>query len=94
MSAPVSQISAAALPAGTKQLALVAARGQRVDHTGASRFGVTAVLLERESEMLPDELGTRDATLTRSEREQSVVLWIERDRRRLLPCKCHGSNMT
>jgi len=47
---------AAALPAGTEQLALVAALAQRADHTRASRLGVTAVLLEHERELLPDEL--------------------------------------
>jgi hypothetical protein len=49
MSAPVSQMRAAALPAGTEQLALVAALGQRSDDARASRPGMSAVLLEHEA---------------------------------------------
>jgi hypothetical protein len=39
-------MSAAALPAGTEQLALVPALCQRWDDARASGFGMTAVLLE------------------------------------------------
>ncbi len=56
MSAPVSQMSAAALPAGTEQLALVAALRQRPDDARASRLGMPTVLLEHEGEVLADEL--------------------------------------
>ncbi len=63
MSAPVSQMSAAALPAGTEQLALVAALRQRSDNARASRPGMPAVLLEHQGEVLSDELRPRDATL-------------------------------
>jgi hypothetical protein len=45
-SAPVSQISAAALPAGTEQLALVAALSQRANDSGAARLGMPAVLFQ------------------------------------------------
>ena len=63
MSAPVSQMSAAALPAGTEQLALVAALLQRPNDARASGFGMPAVLLEHNGKMLPDKLRTRDSTL-------------------------------
>ena len=56
MSAPVSQISAAALPAGTEQLALVAAFRQRSDNARASRPGMSSVLLKHQGEVLSDEL--------------------------------------
>ena len=56
MSAPVSQMSAAALPAGTEQLALVAALRQRSDDARASRPGMPAVLLEHQGEVLSNEL--------------------------------------
>jgi hypothetical protein len=55
MSAPVSQMSAAGLPAATEQLALVAALGQHSDNARASRLGMTSVLFEHESQLLPDE---------------------------------------
>lgn len=55
MRAPVSQMSAAALPAGTEQLALVAALRQRPDGASASRLGMPPVLLEHQGEMLSDE---------------------------------------
>jgi hypothetical protein len=48
-------MSAAALPAGTEQLALVAALCQFTDDAGASRLGMAAVLLEHKREMLSDE---------------------------------------
>jgi hypothetical protein len=63
MSAPVSQMSAAALPAGTEQLALVAALRQHPDDASASRLGMTAILLQHQGKVLADELGTRDPTL-------------------------------
>ena len=56
MSARVSQISAAALPAGTEQLALVAAIRQRSDDSCASRLGMPPVLLEHQRKVLSDEL--------------------------------------
>ena len=73
MSRPVSQMSAAPLPAGTEQLALVAALGQGADDATTSRNGMPAVLLEHESELLSDEFRTRDPTLTSCPREQPVV---------------------
>jgi hypothetical protein len=57
----VSQISAAVLPATSEPLALVAALGQRADDARTPRLGMPAVLLEDESEVLSDELRTRDA---------------------------------
>jgi hypothetical protein len=48
-------MSAAALPAATEQLALVAALRQRSHASCASRLGMAAVLLEHKSEMLSDE---------------------------------------
>ena len=56
MSAPVSQMSAAALPAGTEELALVAALRQRPADARASRLGMPAVLLEHQGKVLSDEL--------------------------------------
>jgi hypothetical protein len=53
-------MSAAALPAGTEQLALVATLGQRWDDARASRLGMPSVLLEHEREVLSDELRARD----------------------------------
>ena len=90
----MSQISAAVLPATTKRLALVAALGQRSDDARASRLGMTSVLFEHESEVLSDELRTRDAAFAGSTGEQPIVLRIQRDGGRLLPGKCHESNMT
>jgi hypothetical protein len=59
--APVSQMSAAALAAGTEQLALVAALRQGTDDAGASRLGMSAVLLEDQGELLPDDMTRREA---------------------------------
>jgi hypothetical protein len=56
MSAPVSQMSAAVLSAGTEQLALVAAFAQRPSGSRASRLGMTAILFEHEGQVLTDEL--------------------------------------
>jgi len=81
----VSQISAAVLPATTEQLALVAALRQRADDARTPRLGMPAALLEYESEVLPDELRTRDAALPRSAGEQAIVLRVERNGGRLLP---------
>ena len=75
----MSQISAAALPAGTEQLALVAAFDQGADNTRASGLGVAAILLEHESEMLPDELGPRNSSLLRragEERVHPLARWL------------------
>jgi hypothetical protein len=87
-------MSAAALPAGTEQLALVTALCQRPDDARTSGFGMPAVLLEHKGEMLSDEFRTRDAALASGPGEQSIVLRIERDRGRLLFRECHESNMT
>jgi hypothetical protein len=46
---------AAALLAGTEQLALVSAFSQRADNTGASWLGMTAVLLKDKSKVLSNE---------------------------------------
>src|SRR5262245_62537187 len=94
MSAPVSQMSAAALPAGTEQLALVSALRQRTDNASASRLGMTTVLLEDKSEVLSDEFRTRDATFASGPGEEPVVLGVKGDGGRFLPRECHGSNMT
>jgi hypothetical protein len=94
MSAPVSQMSAAALPAGTEQLALVAALVQRADDARTPGPGMPAVLLEDEGEVLPDELRTRDAAFAGSTGEQPIIFRIQRDGGRLLPGKCRESNMT
>src|SRR5262245_17128430 len=94
MRAPVSQMSAAVLPAGTEQLALVTALVQRSDAARALGLSMTAVLLEHKSKVLSDEFRTRDSTLARRPREQPIVVRIQRDGGRLLPRECHGSNMT
>lgn len=44
--------------------------------------------------MLPNEFGTRDTPLTSRLGEQSIVLRVECNSRRLFPRECHGSNMT
>ena len=94
MRAPVSQMSAAALPAGTEQLALVPALSQRWDDARASGFGMTAVLLEHKGKMLSDEFGTRNPAFAGRPGEEPIVLGVERDGGGLLPRECHGSNMT
>ena len=78
----------------TEQLALVATLGQRADDARTPRLGMAAVLFEHESEVLSDELRTRDAAFAGSTGEQPIVLRIQRDGGRLLPGKCHESNMT
>src|SRR6266487_4919675 len=87
-------MSAAALPAGTEQLALVAALRQRSDDARAARLGMPPVLLEHKSQVLSDEFRTRTPTLARRQGEQPIVLRIQGDRRRLLTGQCHKSNMT
>jgi hypothetical protein len=67
------------LPATSEQLALVAALGQRADDARTPRLGMPAVLLEDESEVLSDELRTRDAMFAGSAGEQPIVLRIHRD---------------
>ena len=94
MSAPVSQMSAAALPTGTKQFAFVAALCQGPDDASASRLGMTTVLLEHKGEVLSDELRTRDPALASGVGEQPIILWVKGDSGRLLSRECHGSNMT
>jgi hypothetical protein len=85
MSAPVSQMSAAALPAGTKQLALVAALGQRSDDPRTARLGMASVLLQHQGQVLADEFRTRNLALASGAGEQPIVVWIQRDRGRFLP---------
>jgi len=55
MSAPVSQMSASALPTGTEQLAFVAALAQGSDDARASRLGMPTVLFEHQGQVLADE---------------------------------------
>ena len=76
MSAPVSQMSAAALPAGTEQLAFVAALRQHTNDARASRLGMATVLLEHEGEVLSDELCAGDATFASRPGEQAIVVRI------------------
>ena len=90
----MSQISAAVLPATGEQLAFVTSLGQRADNARTPRLGMPAVLLEYESEVLSDELRTRDAALAGSTGEQPIILRIQRDGGRLLSGKCLESNMT
>ena len=52
MSPPVSQISAAVLPAGTEQLGPVTTVRQRALYTGASGPRMTPILLEHERKVL------------------------------------------
>ena len=85
MSARVSQISAAALPAGTEQLALVATLRQRSDDACAAGLGMPAVLLEHKSQVPSNKLRPGDSTLASRPRQQSIGLRIERDGGRLLP---------
>jgi hypothetical protein len=46
-----------------------------------------AVWLEHEGEVLPDELGARDAAVAGGAREQLIILRVERNCDRLLPRK-------
>ena len=59
----MSHTSAAALPAGTEQLALVAAFCQRSNDARAARLGMRPVMLEHKGNVLPDEFRTRYATV-------------------------------
>jgi hypothetical protein len=56
---PGVAISAAALRAGTEQLALVAAFPQRSDDARTSRLGVSPVLIEHQRQVLSDEFRAR-----------------------------------
>ena len=85
MSAPVSQMSAAVLSAGTEQLALVAAFGERANNARATRPGMPSILLERKGEVLSDEFRTRNPTLPRRPREEPIVLQVQGDGGRFLP---------
>jgi hypothetical protein len=77
MSAPVSQMSAAALPAaGTERLALVTALRQRAHDTGASRLRMPRVPFEDENKMLANKLCARDAALASRPREESIVIRV------------------
>ena len=90
----MSQMSADPLPAGTEQLALVAALPQSSHDASASRLGMPAVLLENEGKLLPNELRARDAALAGRAGEQPIVLRVKGDGGRLLSRECHKSNMT
>jgi hypothetical protein len=77
-------MSAAALPAGTEQFTLVAALVERRDDPAASGLGVSTVLLQHESKLLPNELRARESAFAHSQAEQPVVFRVQCDRRRLL----------
>src|SRR5438128_11971263 len=94
MSAPVSQISAAALAIGTEQLALIAALGQRAHDSGASRLGMPAILFEHKGKLLTDQVGSRNPGLAGSTRRQPVAHPIKRNAGRLPFGGCHESNRT
>lgn len=51
-----------------------------------------AILLEHESQLLANELRTRNASLARRDRQQPVVLRIEGDRRRFLLAECQSGS--
>ena len=74
--APVSQMSAAALPAATEQLALGPALCQDADDSRAPRLGMLSVLFEHEGEVLPDELRTRDPALAGRVRKRPIVFRV------------------
>jgi hypothetical protein len=65
-------MSAAVLSAGTEQLALVAAFGERANNARAARPGMPSILLERKGEVLSDEFRTRNPTLASRPREDST----------------------
>src|SRR5512146_1255537 len=93
--APVSQIRAGALPAtAAKELALVAALWQSLDHAGARGPGVGPILLEDERELLADEFRSRDPPLPGRPGEEAVIGGVEGDGGRFLSSECHGSNIT
>ena len=94
MSAPVSQSAQLRYRWALTARARRRAACQHPDDGPASRLGVTTVLLQHSGQVLSDELRTRDAALASGAGEEPIVLGIEGDRGRLLPCECHGSNMT
>jgi hypothetical protein len=55
---------------------------------------MTAVLLECQRELLPDELGARYAAFVGGALEERVHLRVEVDGRRALAAECHTSNVT
>ena len=59
----MAQISAAELPAGTKQLALIASLFQLPYDSGASRLRMPAVLFEDDGKVLTDEFRSRNAAI-------------------------------
>ena len=63
------EISAAVLATATKQLAFVAALGQRANESRTSRFRMATVLFEYERELLADELRARHSALAGGARE-------------------------
>jgi len=67
-------MSAAALLAGTKQLALVAALGQRSDDPRIARLGMASVLLQHQGQVLADEFRTRNLALASGAGEQPIVV--------------------
>ena len=73
------------VPAGTKQLALVAALGQRSDDPLTARLGMASVLLQHQGQVLADEFRTRNLALASGAGAQPIVVWIQRDRGGFLP---------
>lgn len=73
------------LSPATEKLALVATLGQGADDSCAPRLGMPTVLLEHESDVLPDELRARATARVGGAREQPSDLRVERNRRGLLP---------
>jgi hypothetical protein len=53
-----------------------------------------AVLLEDESEVLPDELRTTDAAFAGSRGEQPIVRWVERHSGRIFSLKVPRTYLT
>jgi hypothetical protein len=80
---------ARALPALAKELVLVAALPQSVDHPGTLWPGMAAILLEHEGQLPADELGPRHSTIPRRSSEQPIIGWIEGYRRGFLSDQCH-----
>lgn len=72
-------------------LALVATLGQRADDARTRRFGTPSVLLERASDVLPDEFRARNPARAGSSGQQPMVRRSERNRDGLLPGQGHGN---
>jgi len=71
-----------------KELVLVAALPQSVDHPGTPRSSMAAILLEREKQLLADELRPRHSTIPRRSSQQPIIGGIE-GYRRFLSGHCH-----